>query len=301
MLRRTHVVMNNLWSTYKGIRFGFAFAALAWWSFLISIVTGILLSFHYRPWGDVFKTVSFLSGFIPYGSFIRTLHYLSGQCFFIFTMAHLMEAFWNARYRAISSKDWIKFTSIPVIASLLLFTGFILKGDKEGILAAGVMFHLIKGIPLIGSGLAQIFLRPGESLFLLPFIHHVVILPVMVLFLLVQHRRRLLPKGDLGWLFLAALSLLAMVYPMPADIPPHMELKTPSGPWFFQGVQFLLRYAPPLLGGILWPLLPLLLMAVLPLIPLSCVSLARKTTIISLSVHGIFLLLAFWLIPRLGA
>ena len=66
------------------------------------------------------------------------------------------------------------------------------------ILAAGIMFHLIKEIPLIGSSLALVFLRPGEGLFLLPFLHHVVILPLMVLFLLVQHRRRLLPKGDLG-------------------------------------------------------------------------------------------------------
>ncbi|KPK14370.1 MAG: hypothetical protein AMK69_28755 [Nitrospira bacterium SG8_3] len=300
MLRYPYLNLKRTFSEAKAKDGSFSFALLAWWSFLIALVTGALLAFHYRPWGDVFRGVSHLTGVIPYGSFLRTLHYLSGQCFLVFTLAHTLEFFVKARYEDAPPKAWGKLILLLSVAFLLLFTGFILKGDKEGIHAASVMYYLAQEVPFIGGGVARLFLRPGEELFLLPYLYHVIILPLLVLFFLSQHRKRILPRGDLGWPFLAFLSCLALVYRIPPDIPPHTELATPTGPWFFQGVQLLLRYAPPLFAGVLWPLLPLGLMAALPLVPSPHMRWARLATAGSWGVHGMFILLAWWLIPRLG-
>jgi len=39
-------------------RFHWPLAELAWRAFLFALVTGVILSFNYRPWGDVFSKVS---------------------------------------------------------------------------------------------------------------------------------------------------------------------------------------------------------------------------------------------------
>ena len=300
MLRYPHLILKGYFSDAKAKGGSFSFALLAWWSFLIALLTGVFLAFHYRPWGDVFRVVSHLTGVLPYGSFLRTLHYLSGQFFLIFILAHALEFFWKGGYRVAPPRVWVKLTLLLSVAFLLLFTGFILKGDQEGIHAANVMYHLTQEVPLIGAGVARLFLRPGEELFLLPYLYHAIILPLLVLFFLSQHRKGMLPRGDLGWPLLAVLFCLALVYRIPPDIPPHTELVTPTGPWFFQGVQLLLRYGPPLLVGVLWPLLPLGLLAALPFVPSSHVRWVRLATAGSWAVHGMLILLAWWLIPRLG-
>jgi ubiquinol-cytochrome c reductase cytochrome b subunit len=237
---------------------------------------------------------------ISYGRYLRALHYLSGQCFLIFTLIHVLECFWKERYRTIPSWDWLKLLVILPLAFLLVLTGFILKGDKEGLFAAGVMFNLAREIPVIGTGVAQLVLRPGDDFFLLPYLHHVVILPIIVLMLLVQHRKRFMPKGDMVWPVLAALSLLAIFYPLPPDIPPHQARALLAGPWFFQGIQLLLRYVPPFWAGIAWPLLPLILTASLAFCPVSRMRWLRAATAITWAAHGALIVLAWAWLPRLG-
>jgi ubiquinol-cytochrome c reductase cytochrome b subunit len=300
VLRGSHHHLKNILAVFKQKKSGFSFALVAWWSFHIARLTGAILSFHYRPWGDVFTSVSRLTGLLPYGAYLRTLHYLSGQCFLIFTLAHVLECFWNDRFSATPSRAWPRLVFLIFMAFGLTLTGFILKGDKEGIFAARIMYHLIQEIPLIGLGLSKLFLRPGEDLFLLPFVYHVIILPFIVLLLLAQHRRRIFPKGELFWGILAILSFMALVYPMPPDIPPSMASVTPTGPWFFLGTQLLLRYIPPFWAGIALPLVPLVLLAALPYISSTRAGWMRKATAASWGAHGMLLLLAWWIIPRFG-
>ena len=299
-MRYAHDHLNRIKAGPAGKRPGSTLAMLSWWSFLIALITGAVLAFHFRPWGDVFKEVSRLTGHLPYGSFLRTLHYLSGQSFLIFTLAHGLDAFWKTGRSAFDIRKWVGLISVMVLAFLLMLTGFILKGDQEGILAATVMYSLAREVPFIGPFIAAFFLKPGEDFFLLPYLHHTVIIPFMVLFLVGHHRRRLLPKGALGWTFLAVLSLLALIVPLPPDIPPHMASVAPTGPWFFQGVQLLLRYCHPFWAGVMWPLLPLVLMAALPIIPRSRVRWLRVTTTVVWCIHGGLILVAWRLLPGIG-
>ncbi|PQP33906.1 hypothetical protein C6A37_10515 [Desulfobacteraceae bacterium SEEP-SAG9] len=114
-----------------------------------------------------------------------------------------------------------------------------------------------------------------------------------------RHRRRLFPKGELGWPLIALLSVLAVFCPLPADIPPHMESALSTGPWFFQGVQLLLRYGSPLWTGMVWPLIPVGLLAVLAFIPLSWMKWMRGLIVLLCLGHLAVLLAAGYLLPRL--
>ncbi len=278
-------------------RSGLPLAELAWWAFLFALITGVILSFNYRPWGDVFKSVSKLTGWLPYGAFFRRLHYLSGQAFLILTFAHTLEHFLRETYRHIKPQEWTKLVLLFFLSFPLVFTGFILKGDKGGIIAGRVMYNLAQEIPYLGSGLAALLLRPGEDFFLLPYLHHTVILPLVVIFLLGRHRKHLLPKGGLGWTLMAFLAFLATFYPLPPDVPPHVETTKIAGPWFFHGIQLLLHYGPPFWVGVLWPLVPIGLLAILSFIPSSLLKWAKWIVIITWLLHVTFLLIAWCLIP----
>jgi ubiquinol-cytochrome c reductase cytochrome b subunit len=278
-------------------RSGQPLAELAWWSFLFALITGVILSFHYRPWGDVFKSVSRITGWLPYGAFFRKLHYFSGQCFLLFTIAHTIEHFFKKTFLRIKPWEWTKLVLLFFLSFPLIFTGFILKGDKEGILAGQVMYHLAQEVPLMGSGLARILLRPGEDFFLLPYLYHTVILPFMVIFLLGDHRRRLLPKGELGWSLLAFLALMAFFLPIPKDVPLNMEISHIAGPWFFHGIQLLLRHFPAFWAGVVWPVIPLILLALLSYVPSSFSRRLWWLVIVICALHLGVLIVAWFMMP----
>jgi hypothetical protein len=235
-----------------------------------------------------------LTGSLPYGFFIRRFHYLSGQCFVIFTLAHTLDRFLRAGYRRITLWEWISPVFSLILGFALLFTGFILKGDKEGILAARVMVHLAREIPLIGNILSRTLLRPGEDFFLLPYLHHAVIIPMFSLLLLVQHRKRVFPRGELDWVLLAIFTSIALFYPLPPDIPPHVDAPNITGPWFFHGIQMLLRYGPPFWMGVFWALLPFGLLALLPFAPESITPWAKWLVALIWILNGALIVMAQW-------
>lgn len=112
LLRLTQRILDDSHVPHAGKGVGSFFALLAWWSLLLAILSGIVLTFHYRPWGDVFRAVSRLTGFIPFGNFLRTFHYLSGQGFLLFTLVHVLDCFRKVKYRSVPSVEWIGLTGL---------------------------------------------------------------------------------------------------------------------------------------------------------------------------------------------
>lgn len=279
-------------------RWGRPLASLAWWSFIIALVSGAVLSFNYRPLGDVFVVVSKLTHLYPFGALFRKLHYLSGQFFLLFTMAHTLEHFLKGTYLRMAPAKWTRLLLTFLLTFPLMFTGFILKGDKQGIFAGEVMVNLAREIPMIGSMIADILLKPGETFFLRPYLHHTVILPFLVLFLLGGHQKRLLPEKKLGLPLLAIMVTAAAVWQLPPDIPPRANVPYVYGPWFFHGIQLLLRHGPPLWTGIVWPITPILLMATLSVAPASCSRWIWTLSAIFWLLHLSVLVLAWIILPR---
>ncbi len=268
-------------------------ALMAWWSFLIALFSGVILAFVYRPWGDVYATVSQLTGWRPFGGFFRNTHYLSGQLFLLFTIAHTAEHVWRRSFQQIRAMDWTRLVCLFFLAFPLIFTGFILKGDKEGIMAGRIMAALVAEIPRIGSALGAVLIRPGEDFFLLPYLHHTVILPLTVVFLFITHQRRLFPGKQWGLVLAAAIATGAVFYPLPADIPPRADGGIVTGPWFFHGIQFLLQFGPAFWVGIIWPLLPLVLLILLPRVPKRWIPSAVWLTAVLWLTHAVCLVIGW--------
>ncbi len=226
----------------------FSLAAL-----VLCLASGLILAFQYRPWGDTFASVEHITGTVPYGFFFRRLHWVSGQVFVILVLLHAADHLARRVYRKLSFVSWAKLWAATAVALFLLFTGFILKADQEAVFAARIMQELTLRMPLAGSFLARLLVDPAAPFFL-PWLHHCLLLTPLMVWLLASHVRRWLP--DARDAMLAGLPLLvwSVFIPLsPAYPPTAPSLTHVTGPWFFLGVQEMLRHMDPLLAGVVLP------------------------------------------------
>ncbi|BBD08485.1 cytochrome b N-terminal domain-containing protein [Desulfovibrio ferrophilus] len=246
-----------------------------WWKLLsglflpcliISLSSGLVLLFQYRPQGNVFQSVEHITTLVPYGFFFRRLHFASGQACALLALIHVTHHLAKGASARTSLRVWLRLTGGLGICFLLLLTGFILKGDQESVLAGTILKNLAGAVPLVGAWLAPLAVGEGQSFFLPPYIAHCFILPVALLALLHGHLRSWRP--DNNTLAIAALLLggWTVTVPLGLPAPPGMPVDGASGPWFLLGLQELLRLMPPLWGGIILPGLFFVLVAALPIL-----------------------------------
>ncbi len=239
----------------------FAFAA-----FFLAVVSGLILAFQYAPFGNVFRNVEEITTVIPYGFFFRRFHYAAGHLFLILCLFHTVDHFVRKSHRDMGLKKWGFLTGLLLVTFFSVFTGFILKGDQEGAFAGTIMFNLICTIPWCGETIAGFFIKPDSHFFLLPYIHHVIVLNLIIIVLVYDHLRQILPGFKHVLPLAAGLALYALVVKMPLDIPPDARVASIQGPWFFIGIQGLLKILPPFFAGILLPTCLVLCFFVLPLV-----------------------------------
>jgi len=222
-------------------------------SLVLCIVSGIILSFQYRPQGNVFRNVEEITSMVPFGRFFRQLHYGSGQLFVILMLLHTLEHFLKKRYKSFSRLQWTWLILSLGLCFFALFTGFVLKGDKEGLFAANIFMNILKTLPLVGSGVSRFFIVPGKDLLFLPYLYHILFLPALIMFFLKDHIREWFPDRRFMSAVTTGLFLFALFVPPRLDIPPDASVQLVEGPWSFLGIQSLLKVLPPLWAGLLLP------------------------------------------------
>ncbi len=230
-------------------------------SFLLAILTGIILSYPFREDSPLVSTVG-IEAVVPFGYLFRYLHYYTGQFTFLLLVWHTTEALLSKAYERRSFKDWFLLTSTYPLTILALFTGYIVRGDETGFAAGRIAENLAASIPFLGSILNRIFFAVTEEGVHRAYMAHVFFsIGVLVALGIWHFRPRRLSIKDLSLWATAALSL-SFLYP-PALEAPFFSTNL-KGPWFFLGVQELLRHLSPFWAGILFPLLPLLALGLYP-------------------------------------
>ncbi|MCF8144835.1 MAG: cytochrome b N-terminal domain-containing protein [Deltaproteobacteria bacterium] len=220
---------------------------------ILCLASGMVLMFYYRPIGNVFQNVEEITSLVPYGWFFRQLHYGAGQVFVILMLLHTVDHFVRKRYSMYALREWLALVVSLALCFYTLFTGFILKGDQEGRFAGAIFMNILETLPIAGRAVAALFIVPGESFFFLPYLYHCFLLPLLVLYLMRGHIREWLPNrrfmlsGGIG------LFLYALLVKPGMDIPPEASMAMVEGPWFFLGIQTLLKFLPPLVAGLVIP------------------------------------------------
>ncbi|MFC1833184.1 cytochrome b N-terminal domain-containing protein [Thermodesulfobacteriota bacterium] len=184
------------------VRFTFCLGGLAAWMFVLEVITGILLLLHYVPsHTGAYGSVQDISYAIPYGFFVRNLHYWCGQAMVILVLLHMIRVFVTGSYRPPRHFNWIIGMSLLVLTFLVDFTGYLLVWDDRGLWAWTIARNLGETVPVIGKALSGLLFGPAEvsDLTLVRlYVWHVVLLPLIMGILAAWHFWRIRKDGGIS-------------------------------------------------------------------------------------------------------
>jgi len=204
--------------------------------FFVSFSSGLVIVFAYHP-STAFQSVQKINFLIPYGSFFRKLHYFSSELFTLLLLVHIAFELTKRKIN-ITNTSWSYSVVGFGVVIVLMFSGFVLKGDLSANGAAEVAFNLIKDTPILSSILP---LFKDNTLFYYKFfIWHILFLPLLLGYAIYRHTEALHVKVEYLSIALGISILALMAFSMPLDINLTQKTATLSSPWFFQGAENLL-------------------------------------------------------------
>ena len=143
----------------------YCLGGLAFFAFVIQVVSGILLLFYYKPTAEeAYKSVDFIMKEVPYGWFVRSVHSLGANLFIALIILHMIRVFVTGSYKKPRELHWVSGTLMFIIALMFGFTGYLLPWDQVSYWATTVGTEMAKSIPPPALGhFLLILLRGGEQ------------------------------------------------------------------------------------------------------------------------------------------
>ena len=224
-----------------------AFGGITWMLFMILIVTGVLLSFYYRPSPqEAYPSIQYIVSEVPMGWLVRDLHVWSANLIVAFVLFHMARVFFSAAYKPPRETNWL-------IGLLLLFivlafgaTGYLLPWDQWAYWTVSEVMDTAAQAPVVGwfVGLIRGDVQVSGATLSRFFALHVVVLPwaafalIVFHFMLVRKHGMAPPDGEevnhdgiaffpdhllrnfiVGTLVLAVTFSLAALFPRPIGDP----------------------------------------------------------------------------------
>lgn len=207
-----HAVRTHLWSLRWTTTMGLGIATTA--AFLITLVTGVLLMFYYKPYPDVaYQSMKDIHFIVPTGRYMRNIHRWAANVMVVTVILHMARTFYTAAYRKPREFNWLIGWGLLVTTLALSFTGYLLPWDqlaywaitiganiaqspREITDAMGITeFFDIGGLQrelLLGSDVV------GDEALIRFYLLHVMILPIVIGMLMAVHFWRIRKDGGLA-------------------------------------------------------------------------------------------------------
>ena len=124
-----HSVRVHRWSLRWMTTAGLGIATTA--AFLITLVTGVLLMFYYKPYPDVaYDSIKDIHFVVPTGRFMRNIHRWATNVMVVTVILHMARVFYTAAYRSPREFNWVVGLGLLVTTLGLSFTGYLLPWDQ---------------------------------------------------------------------------------------------------------------------------------------------------------------------------
>lgn len=255
-----------------GARWSYVFGSALTLTFVVQMVTGMLLMTSYAPSATTAWASVYYLTYVEHGGWIvRGLHHFGSQAMVVLLVLHLLQVAVFGAYKRPREMNW--FLGLGLLATTLGFalTGYLLPWDQKGYWATQVATNIAGTTPVFGREI-QVLMQGGAeygNLTLTRF-HalHVSVLPFTLVALLAGHlllfrkhgvtassradRRvvdRFYPKQVLKDL-VAAIVVLVVIFALavkdhgaPLDAPADPASDYPARPeWYFLSLFQLLKY-----------------------------------------------------------
>jgi quinol-cytochrome oxidoreductase complex cytochrome b subunit len=225
-----HAVRTHRWSLRWSTTAGLGIASVA--AFLITLVTGILLMFYYKPYPDVaYESMKDIHFVVPTGRFVRNVHRWAANLMVVVVILHMARAFYTAAYRAPREFNWLIGIALLVTTLGLSFTGYLLPWDQLAYWAITIGANIAQSprevTDALGitetfdpGGLQRLLLlgsdTVGEEALIRFYLLHVMVLPLVAAMLMAVHFWRVRKDGGLT----KPADVETRVGPPPADVYP---------------------------------------------------------------------------------
>ena len=182
----------------KNFNFWYFFGSLAMLVLVLQIVTGILLTMHYKPDASLnasgvpvaFASVEYIMRDVPWGWLIRYMHSTGASAFFLVVYLHMFRGLLYGSYRKPRELIWLFGMFIFLALMAEAFFGYLLPWGQMSYWGAQVIVNLFSAIPLIGPDLS-LWLRGdfvvGDATLNRFFAFHVIAVPLVLLGLVAAH------------------------------------------------------------------------------------------------------------------
>jgi cytochrome b6 len=175
--------------------------ALTFGTFLVLVVTGILLMLYYHPSvPQAYADMKDLQFVVSSGTFLRNLHRWAAHAMVFLVFAHMFKVFYRGAYRPPREFNWVIGVVLLLITLLLSYTGYLLPWDQLAYWAITVGSNIALAVPLIGDKIHFLLLgghAVNANALLRFYVLHCVILPLVAIVLVAVHFWRIRKDGGL--------------------------------------------------------------------------------------------------------
>jgi quinol-cytochrome oxidoreductase complex cytochrome b subunit len=207
-----HSVRVHRWTFRWSTTWGLGMMALS--AFLITLGTGILLMFYYKPYREVaYWSIKDIHFVVPTGKLMRNVHRWAAQLMVLAVLIHMARVFYTASYRAPRELNWVIGMGLLGVTLGLSFTGYLLPWDQLAYWAITIGANIAQSPREITDALGvtawfdpgglQKFLllgseEIGEEALIRFYLLHVMLLPLALAVLLGVHFWRIRKDGGLA-------------------------------------------------------------------------------------------------------
>ena len=207
-----HTVRVHPWSLKWRTTFGLGIIAAS--AFLLTLITGVLLMFYYKPYSEIaYISIKDIHFIVAGGRLIRNIHRWSANIMVVSVLLHMARVFFTASYRSPREFNWIIGLLLLVVTLGLSFTGYLLPWDQLAFWAITIGANIAESAREVTDmfGITSFFDIGGfQKLILLGsdqvgpealirfYLLHVMILPIALVSFLGLHFWRIRKDGGLA-------------------------------------------------------------------------------------------------------
>jgi len=175
---------------------------LSLYTFIILVVTGVLLMFYYVPTPEAaYDRMLDLRGAVFFGTFLRNLHRWSAHTMVLLAVLHMVRVFLTGAHKAPREFNWMVGVVLLLLTLFMSFTGYLLPWDQLAYWAIVVGTAIAGYAPVLGQEIRFVLLGDhavgGEAL-LRFYVLHCVVLPAVLTTLVGVHFWRIRKDGGLA-------------------------------------------------------------------------------------------------------
>ena len=181
-------------------RWAAAFGRIAVYSFIVALISGVLLLPFFRPsmatvvyhgsyskldgatMSQAYRSVLAISFDVRGGLLIRQVHHWSADLFVAAAILRLLRAFFRGRFSGRARPDWLIWVALLPVGMLAAYTGTILPDDMLSGGSLSVITGVLLSLPLVGTHLVfWIFggAPPGHQITGRDYWVHILVLPAL--------------------------------------------------------------------------------------------------------------------------